>query len=269
MAACDAAENEPLVTPAQREYIMLSRAAEDAEQVRIAEQERRTRELEMQTKAAAAENRRLAKRTRRAVIATIIAAIIGTAAGIVGLLSANTANIAQNNASTAEAGAATANAQANAIATQIVNATATLGAVNAEAQHQRTLNETLRLTNAANAILGKDGNSETAALLAIRALNTAYSPEADVVLQEAVNRLYTIQIFRGHTAGVNSMAFSPDGTAALTGSWDGTARLWDMDYHNFVNYACTRVFRDLTEEERRMYSITDSTPTCPSLSPGF
>jgi WD40 repeat protein len=31
----------------------------------------------------------------------------------------------------------------------------------------------------------------------------------------------------GHTAAVTSVAFSPDGTRALTGSQDNTAKLWD------------------------------------------
>ena len=36
-----------------------------------------------------------------------------------------------------------------------------------------------------------------------------------------------IATLAGHTAGVTAVAFSPDGTRILTGSGDGTARLWD------------------------------------------
>jgi WD40 repeat protein len=33
--------------------------------------------------------------------------------------------------------------------------------------------------------------------------------------------------YLGHTAAINSVAFSPDGRRALTGSSDRTAKLWD------------------------------------------
>lgn len=69
--------------------------------------------------------------------------------------------------------------------------------------------------------------------------------------------------FTGHTAGVEVVAFSPDGKYLLTGSDDGTAMLWDVDYHTTMNYLCSRLLRDFTDDEQAQYGITDSAPTCP------
>ncbi|HRF95103.1 MAG TPA: hypothetical protein PLZ51_07910, partial [Aggregatilineales bacterium] len=57
----------------------------------------------------------------------------------------------------------------------------------------------------------------------------------------------------------------------LSWSFDGTLRIW-QDYPNLHEYACTRVFRDLTLEERELYNIRDETgaidlsPTCPQFA---
>ena len=69
--------------------------------------------------------------------------------------------------------------------------------------------------------------------------------------------------FVGHSAGVNNVSFSPDGKHLVTGSDDGTAMLWDVDYRTTMQYLCSVLLRDFTEEERAQYNIADTTPTCP------
>jgi WD40 repeat protein len=67
----------------------------------------------------------------------------------------------------------------------------------------------------------------------------------------------------GHEKGVENVTFSLDGKLIATVSDDGTARLWDVDYHTTMQYLCSRLRRDFTDEERKQYGITDTTPTCP------
>src|SRR5262249_39838640 len=89
--------------------------------------------------------------------------------------------------------------------------------------------EAARLASAADAEMESyNGNAETAALLSIRSLKTSYTPQADVTLAQALSRMDKVRTFSGHTEIIESVAFSPDGKTVLTGSRDGTARLWDV-----------------------------------------
>ena len=99
-----------------------------------------------------------------------------------------------------------------------------------------------------------------------------FSPDGNYVATASADgtaRLWATQTgqelrrFIGHTAGVEGVAFSPDGKYLLTGSDDGTARLWDVDYHTTMDYLCSRLLRDFTDDERAQYNIKDDTPTCP------
>jgi len=55
----------------------------------------------------------------------------------------------------------------------------------------------------------------------------------------------------------------PMAKPVLSGSYDRTLRLWDTDYHDFILYACERLTRDLTVDERLMYGILNTEPTLP------
>ncbi|HOH28142.1 MAG TPA: WD40 repeat domain-containing protein [Candidatus Hydrogenedentes bacterium] len=39
-----------------------------------------------------------------------------------------------------------------------------------------------------------------------------------------------MRVFKGHTGGVNSLCLSADGRWALSGSYDNTLRLWELDW---------------------------------------
>lgn len=128
--------------------------------------------------------------------------------------------------------------------------------------------ESLRLAAYAEILMATGGNVESSALLSIRSLSSSYTTQADIVLQQALNELYSLQLytgggsivayapdgqhfvtdnptaftvelraiadgalvrsFSGHTDLIYSLTFSADGLRLLTGSRDNTAILWDV-----------------------------------------
>jgi WD40 repeat protein len=78
------------------------------------------------------------------------------------------------------------------------------------------------------------GYSTTGMILALQVLPSdrrkrPYVHIAERALYAAMHVPHEIAILEGHEKGVKFGAFSPDGKWVVTGSWDGTARLWNTE----------------------------------------
>ena len=72
-----------------------------------------------------------------------------------------------------------------------------------------------------------DLNAERSALLALHALETTYTRQAEDALHAAVPHLRTEHVLVGHEDEIGGMVYSPDGSRLVTTSSDSTARVWD------------------------------------------
>ena len=63
-----------------------------------------------------------------------------------------------------------------------------------------------------------------------------------------------LQVFKGHESGIRSVAFSPDGKSILTGSWDKTARLWEIK-KNHKKFQTGNSYQDLSFSQKLKYGI--------------
>jgi WD40 domain-containing protein len=89
--------------------------------------------------------------------------------------------------------------------------------------------ESVRLAQASETALQADSpDSALATLLAICALQTSYTPEADVALQKAMALSGAQPEFKGDFYYLNGLAFSPDGQTLYSGSSDQTIRYWNV-----------------------------------------
>jgi WD40 repeat protein/serine/threonine protein kinase len=68
---------------------------------------------------------------------------------------------------------------------------------------------------------------ERSILLALQALDTAYTLESESALHQAVQASRVVRRYEGHESDVTDVAYSPDGQFLATSSNDGTSRLWD------------------------------------------
>jgi uncharacterized delta-60 repeat protein len=78
----------------------------------------------------------------------------------------------------------------------------------------------------------KDSKQQTSVLLAIQSFKLYPTLNAAIVLQN--NTLVQTNSQMTHDREVSTVAFSPDGKYVVSGSWDGTARVWEAQTGNEI-----------------------------------
>lgn len=95
------------------------------------------------------------------------------------------------------------------------------------AQQNYATAESQRLAAESAGVLQRGESAELSTLLALRAIHTHYTPEADVALQRAARTYFGERLF-AHTAGVDAVNFAPDGRTFASGTGDGIVHVWDV-----------------------------------------
>jgi WD40 repeat protein len=65
---------------------------------------------------------------------------------------------------------------------------------------------------------------------------------------------HQLQLFKGHEGSINSVTCSPDGKMILTGSWDKTARLWEIK-KTHKEFQARNSYYDLSVSQKVNYGI--------------
>ena len=72
-----------------------------------------------------------------------------------------------------------------------------------------------------------------------------------------------MQTLAGDSGAVNSVAYSPDGKRLAAANTDGTVQVYALDVSELLSLAHSRVTRNLTAEECKLYFQTESCPALP------
>jgi WD40 repeat protein/class 3 adenylate cyclase len=71
-----------------------------------------------------------------------------------------------------------------------------------------------------------------------------------------------IRRFAGFSSGVLGTDIAPDGKRIVVGLSDGTVHVAPVDYRESMSWLCGKLWRDLTADERALYEVKDTKPTC-------
>ncbi|GAB4499720.1 MAG: hypothetical protein OHK0052_15140 [Anaerolineales bacterium] len=251
------------------------------------EQERRAEaeKLRAEEQAAAAEKQRIAaQRLRQLLYALIFVALVAAGAAIYAVIQENVAQqnaqIAQQNEATAIAAQSTSDvrrvqaedARATAVAEANVRATA-----QAETEAQRKIAEKNAIlaqsrelaAQAQNALI--QGQPQLALLLAVEAIRIPEKigetrpASAEQALRETLANIGGIAL-NGHENVIWQMTISPDGHYLATASFDGTARVWNLQAANpgqnpLVLRGHEKLLRDVAFSPDSRYLATSSDDT--------
>lgn len=259
------------LTQTEQEFLRVSLKAREVRE--MAEKERQRRELKTAQELAETQSRAASRLRRLAFGLTIFLLLALGATGVAfdqnqeaqaqADLAATNEAIANSNANDAiRESNERATAEANAMHQQLEaeNAHVTAVAAEATAVHERQIaNEQTDVALTAVAIaeqerdltrsrelalaafINLERDPELSLLLAVEALNTAHTKEAEEVLHQAIQSSHVRQTFVGHTGLVRDLAYSPDGTRLVSASVDGTAKVWNVvtgaELLSFENHA--------------------------------
>jgi WD40 repeat protein len=74
-----------------------------------------------------------------------------------------------------------------------------------------------------------------------------------IILRDLASRQRVGPVLEGHQEAVSSLSFSPSGKWLLSGGHDGLVFLWPMDTDLWIDIACDRAGRNMTQDEWSTY----------------
>jgi WD40 repeat protein/class 3 adenylate cyclase len=154
---------------------------------------------------------------------------MGVIAIILAVLAMSFSRQSNNNAANAINAESTAIANANSAQVaedNALNAQATAEAERLRAENEKQIAVSRELANAA--VNNLDDDPERSILLALEALKSNHTLEAESALHRAV-QASRVKLILYHTDVVEDVLYSPDGARLATASNDGTVKIWDAD----------------------------------------